>query len=398
MNYPAEMAALLGENRPAHSILGASSAERWFECSASVAHNLGKKSVSSQAADDGTQAHLYKQQLQEGKITESQIPEEDEMRESVLTAVDVVRTLYAKAKYNGGFHLLEHQFDLSAIYPGCFGTCDDVVYDPKLKILYVIDFKHGRGVLVSPFENKQLMYYGLGALTTVPGLGDVEKVILIIVQPRCFHQDGPVRSWETDPLTIFDFALELQERAEATKNGVFKPGDHCQFCPGDYDCPALRHRAMVEAKEVFGVIPSQTGEIPLPATVGELAKALEWAPTLKNWIKAIDRHAYITAIKGIPIPGFKLVEKRATRKWVDEERAIEVLKSGGMKDSEILEVPSLKSPAQIEKLLPKSDRKVVDMLVEKKSSGCALVAEHDKRPAVVAGPDAVFEEIPDDED
>ena len=42
--------------------------------------------------------------------------------------------------------------------------------------------------------------------------------------------------------------------------------------------------------------------------------------------------------------------------------------------------PKLKSPAQIEKVLPKGRKVLLDDLVEKVSSGYVLVAEDDKRP------------------
>jgi hypothetical protein len=58
--------------------------------------------------------------------------------------------------------------------------------------------------------------------------------------------------------------------------------------------------------------------------------------------------------KGKPVPGWKMVPKRATRSWVNEDNAKAAL-LGSLKESEVM-VSKLISPAAAEKLLKKLQR------------------------------------------
>jgi Protein of unknown function (DUF2800). len=59
---------------------------------------------------------------------------------------------------------------------------------------------------------------------------------------------------------------------------------------------------------------------------------------------------------GETVPGFKLVAKRATRKWVSEKQVETWLwDEKGMRAEEMYEPQQLRSPAQIEKLVGKKN-------------------------------------------
>ena len=93
---------------------------------------------------------------------------------------------------------------------------------------------------------------------------------------------------------------------------------------------------------------------------------------------------------GKPPPRYKLVEKRATRKWRTEEADIEALQ--GILGDEIYD-KKFRSPAQIEKLLDKSDRGIVTDLTMKESSGHTLVHEDDPRDAIRVDAKSAFQII-----
>jgi len=57
--------------------------------------------------------------------------------------------------------------------------------------------------------------------------------------------------------------------------------------------------------------------------------ALIMADRLEDWIKAVREMAQQALENNITIPGFKLVPKRATRQWVDDEGALEALRENG---------------------------------------------------------------------
>jgi len=82
-----------------------------------------------------------------------------------------------------------------------------------------------------------------------------------------------------------------------------------------------------------------------------------------------------------PVPGYKLVAKRATKQWVDEATAYEWL-TQNFPEAEVVET-SVISPAKTDKLLKKAKLSMPDGMVVAISSGSTLVSEDDPRPAVL---------------
>jgi hypothetical protein len=121
-----------------------------------------------------------------------------------------------------------------------------------------------------------------------------------------------------------------------------------------------------------------SSESPLtPYGAEQLKAALDKREIVKAWLKTIDEFAYDVLEKGGEIPGYKLVAKRATRKWRDPLVAQAALEAFG---DDIYEPTVLKTPAQMEKLV--KDKQLIEGLVVAESSGHTLVDASDKRPAV----------------
>jgi hypothetical protein len=364
----------------AHSTLGASTAERWTSCPASVRLSKGIESKSSAYAEEGTRAHeVAAIRLNTGGWVTNLDPE---MREAVQIYVGYIEDLRANADLMGAKHELfvEQRLDLSSVHPLMFGTADAVFYLPDEKHLHVIDYKHGAGIPVDVKENLQLQYYGLGAMLMLNR--PVEKVTLTIVQPRCNHADGPVRSWDLHAFLMLDLAANLREYARKTEdpNAAIVPGEHCRFCPAAGICPGLARTAQEAARTQFAVIPSPNHTPNQHYEAERLAETLAKLDVIEDWAKSVREFAYSEAMRGVQIPGFKLVAKQARRKWhtyVSGETL--ALHFGGdrMRFCEI----ELRSPAEVEKLLDKPQKAELNSFVEKVSSGLALVPETDKRPA-----------------
>ena len=118
--------------------------------------------------------------------------------------------------------------------------------------LSVIDLKYGAGVPVEVEDNPQLLYYGLGALLANKQWKPHE-VEVVIVQPRCPHPDGPVRSQVLQVVDLLEFAADLVEAVKRTEEAseqhatldtlnwmraYLNPGDHCRWCPAAAICPS----------------------------------------------------------------------------------------------------------------------------------------------------------------
>lgn len=344
----------------AHSKLGASSMFRWSMCPGSVALCSKYPSVSSSYADEGTLAHEAASVLL--LKTQPTQPITNEMCESILVYVDYVKSLINSS--NGT--LIEHRFSLEEIYPGLFGTCDAIVFDRDAKIMHVIDLKYGKGIPVSVKNNPQLMYYALGALYNTDFKPEIVR--MTIVQPRCEHIDGYVRSQDIKVVDLLEFEADLVEYAKATEkeDAPLIDGKHCRFCSAAPFCPKLHEKAMVAATTHFSPI-NETYD------PEKLSEYMNLIPKIETWIKAVQSFAFEEAKAGRVIPGYKLVEKRATRKWKDES-TLEKSLVGYVNEMSMYET-KFKSPAQMEKLLPKEQRHIIEELTLKESSGYNLVPE-----------------------
>jgi hypothetical protein len=257
------------------------------------------------------------------------------------------------------------------------------------------------------------MLYGAGAAKRYHNRR-VDKVALHIVQPRAQHHRGPVRSWATDALTLMEFEDDIRVAAVRAMDPDAPrfAGEWCRFCKALPVCPTARMRARSVAQSQFddesseaagtvGSVAEEGGEgesprgRPSPSTLSPdaLAKVLREAEFVGNWVKAVQEHAHAEAIAGRMPTGFKLVPKRATRKWKgDQEEVRDWLVVEGLDDEDIFVEPTLRSPAQIEKVMgKKAFADIADSMVVKVSSGTNLVPETDHRKGVKSSADSDFD-------
>jgi hypothetical protein len=390
----------------AHAVLGASSSHRWMACPGSVRLSANAPRRSSRYADEGTAAHQLAERCLSGHLDaaecvgESELvngaewPVTDEMAEAVQVFLDAVRA----AQQPGDTLLVEQQFDLSAVHEGMFGTNDACVMSPARGTLYVFDYKHGKGHAVEAVGNPQLRYYGLGALLHLGATG-IRDIVLTIVQPRAPHRDGPVRSERITVMDLLEWTADLRAAAVATED-VFAPiraGEWCSFCPAAGACPALRDRALESAMADFSGATITVPAEPALLDPADLARLLDGADLIDKWLAAVRAHALHLAESGQAVPGYKLVDKRATRKWRDPAQVPQALSALGVPPAEMYKEPELRSPAQIETLVPGKNKKEretkIAALVEKISSGVNLVRDADPRGAREASAVADFASV-----
>lgn len=376
-------------------------------CPGSVRLSAAVPNTSSSYAREGTAAHtLAESCLRAGEDPFQHVGEEivvdgdsfpvtDEMAEAVQVFIQAVLADYDEKT---DVLAVERRFDLSQFYPGMFGTCDAVVYKPATKRLVVYDLKYGKGYGVEVEDNPQLKYYGLGAVTEEK-VRPVSTVELVIVQPRAPHRDGPVRRWTIDIMDLIDWSSDLVKAARKTEDpsAPLVAGQHCTFCAAAGTCPQLRTRSLEVAKAAFSEHPTEwTPPAPETLTPEQVAAVLIRAEEVKDWISAVQAHAHAEAEAGRVLPGFKLVNKRAQRKWADETAVVKDMSSLGMSPADIFEEPKPRSPAQMEKALYAARKAtgakvshdqvqaLLDPFISKISSGTNLVRDTDARPEVLA--------------
>jgi hypothetical protein len=117
-----------------------------------------------------------------------------------------------------------------------------------------------------------------------------------------------------------------------------------------------------------------------PKVQGQLADAMNLVEQMKEQIKAVEAEVFNNLEGGLPVPGWKLVEKRSTRKWADEAAVLHALRYSKKVTKEQYIVEKIKSPAQVEKAVGKDFD--IAPFVTNESSGHTIAPETDKRPAV----------------
>lgn len=360
-----------------HVLLSASSAYRWMACPPSAKLASSYKDESSTYAAEGTDAHsLCEYKLKTALGRKADDPTEDltyfneEMDASSDAyagyALDQLEA--AKKGTADPVVLIEQQVDFSRWVPQGFGTADCVIVADK--VLTVIDFKYGQGVLVEAENNPQMMCYALGALSMMDALYDIEKVIMTIFQPR---RDN-ISSFRLSVKTLYDWAeKELKPKAHLAFEGKgdYAAGDWCRFCKAKVDCRARAEANLALAKFDF--------EMPPTLSDADIEAILPILDDLTSWAADLKDYALSRALSGKVWHGFKLVEGRSNRRYLNEEAVAQTVIDAGFDPYEkkllgIIAMQKLLSKKRFEELL--------GSLIEKPQGKPSLVPESDKRPAM----------------
>ena len=371
-----------------HAKLSASSAHRWMNCNPSA--NLEREFAdrSSEAAAEGSAAHaLCEHKLRKALKMRSTRPvskyDTDEMEmytdsyvEFVLEQIEV-----AKQHCTDPFVLIEQRLDFSCYVPDGFGTGDCLIVADKL--LHIIDFKYGLGVLVDAEENPQMMLYALGALRLFDALYDIDTISMSIFQPRREN----VSTWTITVAELEEWAEKrLRPKAELAfkGEGEFNPGPWCTFCKAAVKCRARAEEKLALARYEFAKPPLLTDE--------EIEDILSRLDDLTKWANEIAAYAQDAAINhGKQWTGFKLVEGRSIRKYTDETAVVIAATAAGYRD---IFKKSLIPITEMEKLMGKKTfAEVLGGLVSKPQGKPTLVPASDKRPAIHTGANHDFTEI-----
>lgn len=368
-------------NEREHSRLGASGAHRWMVCPGSVALLEEFPTKTGDAAKDGTKTHELGEKILLDRfgvgdpISASDVDSSDRLDRAnwyadfVVAEYDRLLTEYGDADY-----VVEDKFDLGYLHEDFFGTNDSAVWSDMAE-LHVFDLKDGNDPVTAE-ENPQLMYYALGVL--YKHNLDVEKVFLHIVQPKRNVHDV----WEVTLERLKVFEQQLVVAADNVKdNPTLKCPDTkaCKWC-NKLECDAFESSVKKEALVAFDsdpLCPDLTTK-----TKEELLKIAEWGPVIQKMVNDANTLLFRLATAGVEIPNRKLIRKTGNRAWKPDVDVEGELKKAGH-DAEDIMVYTLKSPAQMEKVV---DKKLVAELCHKPDKGLTLVDQSAKGEAVLANP------------
>ena len=279
----------------------------------------------------------------------------------------------AMAFANEPYIAFEVKVDVSDYVPEAFGRCDCVMFGADT--LIITDYKHGKGVPVSPDENPQLMLYALGALKLYkPLFGEaLKKVEVYIDQPRRDSYEG----WGCDINELLAWGESIKPKAQMAYMGFgeYHAGSWCQFCRANGICKAQAEQE-TGAFDDFAAAVGNPNAILTPAEMGEV---LQRGETLVAWYETIKAKALESLLNGEKIPGYKVVEGRSSRCWTDQDKALDKLQESGI-DRAIIYDSVPKSLAQLEKVLGVAKfKEMVGEYVTKPMGKPTLAPENDSR-------------------
>ena len=360
-----------------HALLSASSSHRWLNCPPSARLCENYEDNGSDFAAEGTDAHaLCEYKLRKLLGMDCSDPTENltwynsEMDECATGYASFVMEVLedAKAKCPDPTILIEQRLDYSKYVEEGFGTGDCLVIGDGT--LHVIDYKHGRGVLVEAEQNPQMMLYALGALEMFGFLYDISEISMHIYQPRRANI-GTYRLSKEELVNWAETTLAPKAKLAFEGKGEYACGEWCTFCKAKNDCRKRAEANLEMAKYDFKMPPLLTDD--------EISEILKKADELLSWINDIKDYAFEKALSGQHWDGFKLVEGRSVRKYTDEKAVVAAVVGAGYDPYE----KKLLGITEMQKMLGKEKfSEVLGNLVFKPPGKPTLVPASDKRPEI----------------
>ena len=158
--------------------------------------------------------------------------------------------------------------------------------------------------------------------------------------------------------------------------------DDC-FCRLSATCRARAEANMALMADAEN--PSAPGDslmrLPPQLDNGEVGALLKRAQFLKSWVNKLEAYAQGEILAGREVPGWKLVEGRSTRTIRDIDAAYEALHEAGYPEAALYRMQPLPL-GDLEKLLEKEHKKILEKFIEKPPGKPTLVPEDDRRPAI----------------
>lgn len=347
----------------AHALLSASSSHKWLHCTPSARLEETLPDTTSKAAKEGTLAHeIAELKLRRAfvepittrsfnsrmkKFQEHELYD-DEMQRHTDTYLEYIQGIVHSFS-SPPYVAIEKRIDYSSYAPEGFGTGDCILIGGNT--LYVNDFKYGKGVAVSAFENPQMKLYALGVYLEYSFLYRIERVQMSIIQPRL--NDISEYTIPIDELLEWGESIKPIARMAFVGEGEYAPGAHCGFCRARTRCAALveKYTALEDFKKMKPPLISY-------AEVGDI---LARAEGLVSWYKALEKDALAEVLRGGDVAGWKAVHGRSSRDYVDLDAAIKHLTANGIDEAVLFERKPLTVP-KVEEILKSAQYKA--LLVE----------------------------------
>lgn len=318
-----------------HSLLGGSSANRWLNCTGSVAllQTLPPKLVGD-AALKGTEAHEYLETClkillshkKEGIPLEYPGHPDHTLEEIIQETVQVIWEKVLSETITDKAYGLETKLTISKTFD-MYGSIDFWVVhidDKGKRCGVVFDFKYGYHEV--PVEkNAQLAYYAVALQETLKRSNkSLDYVRTIIYQPK---SEEPYKESKLTLKQIEDWKGKFLKAAKeilVDHKTHFKAGDWCKFCEGQSVCKT--YKSHLNDTNSLSLLESEIDSVafPPPETISDedLVKIITYGEQIKKYIDSVKQYSIYRNLQGTPIPGTKCVYTKTRRKWKENTEEI----------------------------------------------------------------------------
>lgn len=305
-----------------------SSAADWVRCAAYVGMNATPQAAIIEEAephvvrDEGTAMHWVAESLLQGLFNpaDTHAPNGVELTDELIEGAQFyvgVLDEYPLMPWR-----VEEQLQARRIHPtACGGKPDAFGHDLFRPRVVQVDLKGGY-VPVEVFPCWQLIGYLAAILDANPEweVDDLE-VEFVIVQPRAYHKDGPVRRHvmlARDCKPYID-SLRMAAHIAMGEHAKAVAGPQCDNCAGRASC-SVAHRAGMRALEIAGE--PDVHDLPVAAIDYEMLRLEDAMQMIQARLTGLQAQAAHLIRRGEILPHYALESGSGRLNWTDEAAAL----------------------------------------------------------------------------
>lgn len=365
----------------AHAFLAPSSAHRWVRCALAPTLERAFPSPETEKSREGTAAHWAVEQTIAGvppalgDVAPNGVAVTEEMLDGAeMLVADVEARLGAEWR---GRVQVEKRVQIPRVHPAHNWGTPDLRAWLQVNgrwVLYLWDYKFGHRV-VDAFENWQLIDYAAGCFDEMCVNGAQDQTVaveIVVVQPRVYHREGPVRSWRVAGSDLRPYVNRLRMAAEAATgvNPRATPGaEQCRDCSGRIRCEANQRAVYDEVPRAYDPQPIDLS----PNELGRELRTLRQAQALLSArVAGLEEEAMALIRAGKPVAFFALQHGQGRKTWA--KPVAEVLTLGTLAGVNFAKPPEPVTPTQAAKLAPQL-APVIELYSERKPGEAKLVED-----------------------
>lgn len=294
-----------------HAIIAPSSLARTVQCPGSVAMQRRYPEAEGPEGLEGTAAHWVLEQMQHGQtcavgqVAPNGVVVTDEMIEGADLFIDALPA-------DVGLVNIEQRVICEAIHE-CWGTPDWFARLSHRRV-QIRDYKFGHG-FVEAYRNWQGVAYASGVLRDFQ-LHDADDCVVefIVVQPRNYHPESPVRKWSTTVAELRPLwaQADVAARVALSDNPPTIAGPECKHCTARHACPTLASAALDVLDDQGKSVPL---DLPTPHAAAELRRLDYAAQLLDARRSGLEQQLLRAASLGEPVPFFHVEHGNGREAW-----------------------------------------------------------------------------------